>query len=310
MPSPTRALLAVLLCAATLPAAALEVWNDTANLSNPEIEAWLQDKLPPAHRDAAAQPGRAVYVSVRSLRAGVHGTGALVCEAQLGLTHQPGPGLRPRAPSAFFPAVDRVATRDEPSPRQLRDCESGALRAAIQAAAQAPLEDFTRNLEATREEGGTAAPDLPADASRARLYLAGLRREGSGAVMQALPDEFLQAYDYRRGSVVVLAQGFVLRQRRVCFASAGLAGRYPDGRNARVPAVAGTVVLDETARGAGLGAAALEACRSRAAAQAVARLLAQRWDEDELFSDYATTREAAVALPDFEAIARAQPSRP
>lgn len=291
------------------PARAQEVWNDTKNIANPDIVRWLQEKLPHAHLDAAQVPGRTVYARVRSVRAGPQGTGALVCEAEIGLTHEPSPGLRPREPSALFAALDRVPTAAQPDARQAVQCEATALRSAIDAAAKAPLDAFTRRLEATQEEGGGRQDGLQADASRARLYVAGLRpRQGTQAVMQALPDPFLAAYDYRRGAVVVLAQGFALRNRLVCFATAGLAARYPDGRNARVPAVSEAAVLDRALARGKAGEEEIEACRAKAAAQAISNLLDQRWDEEELFSDYAATREAGIELPDFAAVARAQPS--
>jgi len=220
------------------------------------------------------------------------------CSAMVGLTETPPKGRAARLPDSHSSAmrqVTRARADAELDEESVRLCQVGALTQAIETFAQWTPAKQLDGIDRTRGRGTVATAPSGSPRGLSHIFRVGITADGSRQVADVVPNEFSEAFDYRRGSWFLLAESFHFDDQVVCFALAGLTAHAPSDRNARFPPTY-YVDLREMNAEESRPDSSEQRCQDQAAIQAVKFALDQPWDEENLLSRFAETREDGVPL--------------
>jgi hypothetical protein len=152
------------------------------------------------------------------------------CVAHVGLTHAPaGTKDMPRTPENRFygGASDPSFSKDK--------CASTAVRRALDRMLDNEAEVLQQGLHKTLLSGGSR-PVEKANSSLMNSSYGGMNDAGNQYIVNATPEWFSKAFDYR---TVTIVKRFLKVEGDqgdlICFASIGLSARAPDGRKAKEP---------------------------------------------------------------------------
>jgi hypothetical protein len=220
------------------------------------------------------------------------------CSAMVGLTEVPPKGRAARLPDTYSSAmrqVTRARADADLNEESVRSCQAGALRQAIESFAEWTTTKQLDGIARTRGRGTVAPAPSGSPRGLSHFFRVGVTADASREVANLVPDDFSDAFDYRRGSWFLLAESFHFDDQVVCFALAGLTAHPPEDRNARFPPNYYVDVREmnaEESRPEG----SEHRCQDQGAIQVVKFALDQAWDEENLLSRFAETREDGVPL--------------
>lgn len=275
------------------PAAAAEkltVLNLQGYFSDQALQDFFREKLAEETRAHLAKGTDGLWVWTSSTSLGV---GSNYCWVGLGLTEAPPKGRAARIPDTVFASAVTTDARGKLNDDQLRGCMSDALKAATEKFVKAGLPAQLDGIEKTRSKG-TRKTEPPSPSS-VQLYWFGLSPSGKERVFAEIPSEFRAAFDYRRLQWAVLAYSFRFDDKVFCSAIAGVAARAPSDQNARTPTQVSTHFWEMTPQES-KAKDAESRCRDEAAVNATKRAVGWSWDDKELLSGFARTREDGVPL--------------
>jgi hypothetical protein len=230
-----------------------------------------------------------------------HGTlrvGNDYCWAIVGLTESPAKGRAARIPDAWATTMRQVKRRNADaflSDEEISDCRSMALKGSIDLFAGWDVAKQLERVERTRGKGSVASP--PPGPAKGTTYTShvGVSDNAQQRVADTVPNDFSEAFDYRKVGWFLLADSFHFDDQVACFGIVSIGGHPLKDRNARFPQHYYWDVRELSANES-RPQGAESSCKDNAVVSALESALEDPWDQKNLFADYATTREDGVPL--------------
>jgi hypothetical protein len=253
------------------------------------LEAGFRKALSKSVIDRLAHDHLALWVMATPVTLG---NGTNYCWAEIGVTEPTTQEKRSaRMPGITFPGFWRSGVRGQMSDESLTLCVGNAVNRAMAKIGEQPLDIILVDLESAREDGVRKAE--PASPQARALFSGRVSEDARAEILESIPAEFAQAFDYRRLEWVVHAATTRLGDQVVCFAFAGVSTRPPDGRNPHFPSriqITANELTPEQSREDGIE----QKCRNAEAFIAIKTALKIRWDDSELLKDLSWTRERGI----------------
>jgi len=258
-----------------------------------DIGAHLAKELSPELKSTIKKNNLTVFVL------STHDVTLRMCFAMVGLTEKAPAGLNPRKPSWTVAGVFSVPETLE---WDADLCENHAVTSAINVLKDSsdPALTSRETLERSLGTGGVRrTSDLPDSRKLWIVRSSNVLRRNDSLFGKLGGHNLARAVDYRHTSLVVASYAQATDDGEIlCFALAGLAGRAPEGRTARLPSSMKTAWLRGPA-----AELSPEGCAQAVEVNASEDLLSQPWTPDGILYSFSRSREADVPMPDPQRVA-------